>query len=735
MYFKLIFRNAKRSIKDYLIYIITMTICVMLFYAFLSITSSYYNPDVGAEYDFTMLGDGMKLAITTVTWLLLFLIKYVNNYMLRRRQKEFAVQTVMGMEQKTVSWLFFAETFVMGAVAIVQGILLGVVCSQFITAMLLSNYRESYQLSWMLFPDTVALTVVFFTLSFLFIGLFNVHAIRKIKVIDMLYANCYNEKSIKNSRWMPTVVSMYIAMALVMTIMGIVKKHFFFDSRFAIPVHVMFWGNIIAPTLSIIFSLIWLIKRKKRRFHNLVLGLLISSLVNTYFAFSVPRIMDIYMLAVGSNTVNQYLMFVLVDLIFIIFCIIYLASSLLETWKEKSPAYKYTGQNLFFFGQIITKLNSTSKSMTLICLTLVLSIFLFLAAPVLVSWSAGYLKVRSLYDVQISSQYNNVYEEAELPTGDYDLVSEFLAENQIETHYDLVYNLYLPNKVDFHNRNKYSFPVVAISLSDYNIIRQMCGYSSITLEDDEFTTQWQTIATKEEQNNFLARNTEISTDSGILKLSEKSYYTDPIGETLYNTYTDMLYVFPDTVCESLFPVIRNRFIQTVEAIPYDKAIMLQNCFMEQYPKDGEGTHYYIRTSTEQINSNKASNFVLQATMIYAAVTLMVICLTMLSLQQLTDAPYYKYRFGVLRKMGVEEQDIEKLILKQLAVWFGLPIITAIIISGIVVAYFLHMISVQILAYVGIGELLTQASTILFILLCLLVCYFICTWTIYKKSII
>ena len=44
MYAKLVFRNAKRSVKDYLVYIVTMTICVTLFYAFLSISSSCALP-------------------------------------------------------------------------------------------------------------------------------------------------------------------------------------------------------------------------------------------------------------------------------------------------------------------------------------------------------------------------------------------------------------------------------------------------------------------------------------------------------------------------------------------------------------------------------------------------------------------------------------------------------------------------------------------------------------------
>ena len=63
MYVKLVLKNARRSVKDYLIYIVTMTICVALFYSFLSIASSYYRPDIGSEYDFTLLSDGLKAAI------------------------------------------------------------------------------------------------------------------------------------------------------------------------------------------------------------------------------------------------------------------------------------------------------------------------------------------------------------------------------------------------------------------------------------------------------------------------------------------------------------------------------------------------------------------------------------------------------------------------------------------------------------------------------------------------
>ena len=109
MYAKLILRSARRSVRDYLVYIVTLTLCVTLFYAFLSVSSRYYQPDIGVEYDFTLLSDGMKLAICGVTLILLFLIQFVNRYMLRSRQKEFALEAGLGMEQRTIAWLFFAE--------------------------------------------------------------------------------------------------------------------------------------------------------------------------------------------------------------------------------------------------------------------------------------------------------------------------------------------------------------------------------------------------------------------------------------------------------------------------------------------------------------------------------------------------------------------------------------------------------------------------------------------------
>lgn len=737
MYKKLIFRNARKSAGDYLIYLVTMTICVTMFYAFLSVSSRFYHPDIGLSYDFTLLSDGMKIAVLSITLLLLFLIRYVNSYMLRCKKKEFALQAIMGMEQKTISWIFFGETFLMGIISILCGIFLGVFCSQFITARIMDSYGKPYKITWTLFPDTVLLTICFFVLSLLFVGMFNIRTIRKIKLIDMLNADKENEPSIKKSRWMPCICLLFLCFILWELATGIQKVYFYYDSRFVLPVKLMFMTNILFPALTVLGAILWCVRRKKK-IQQLVFSLMIFSLLNTFAAASVPVMAEIvenrYYLPWGIGTINQYMMFMSGNLLFFLCAVIYLFSYFLAARKEKSPEIRYKKENLFFFGQMISRLSTTYKTMTLISITLTVAICFFVAAPILVGWASGYLDSRSMYDIQISSSYNDMMDE-KIPSDNYEPVTDFMEEHGISTEYDCTLSLYLPEKSQYHNRTKHDFPAVAVSLSDYNRIREMLGYTPVTLKENEFTTQWTVIAGEEERNAFLKSNRKVTTDAGTLTAAEKPYYTDSMGESLFNSYTDVTFVFPDKICEKLFSVKRNRYIQTEEPLSYADAKALEQLFTEQYPEESEeGMSYYIRMSTLQINSTKASNFVLETSMIYGAIVLMVICLTILALQQLLDASHYSYRFSVLRKIGVEEKSIRKLMIKQLGVWFGLPICTAVFVSVAFLAYFIKSISAEISAYIGYEILSKQIFTTGGILLLLLICYFISTWILFSRSV-
>ncbi|MCM1184158.1 MAG: ABC transporter permease [Roseburia sp.] len=740
MYVKLILRNVRRSVRDYLIYIVTLTLCAAMFYAFLSIASGYYRPDIGAEFDITMLGKAMKFAVTALTCLMVFLVSYVNKYMIRRRQKEFALQMIMGMEQRTIARLFFAETLCMGAVALALGIVLGALLSQFITAMLLSAYHQAFRVSWMLFPDTIAQTAVFFLLCFCVVGLWNVKALRRLPIVTMLSADRQNEAPLSKGKWMPAVTVLYLLMHGMLVNTGVSRLLPYYDARLPLPARMMMWGAVAAPLFSLAVALIYSIavlvrdgKYGQRQFGRLLMLLLVTMLPMVFYIALVPRYKMKYLLAIGADTTNLYLMYMLGCVGFFICAVIYLASDVIAEWKERAPEHRYKGENLFFYGQILSRLRTAVKTMTLISLTLAFSIGIFMVEPILTGWIKGYLAVRAVFDVQIASSYNSIYDEEELSAlvGDgYSLVSDYLREQGVVLREDCALTVYLPRREDFHNRKKYEFPVTAIALSDYNTLRSMRGLEAVTLGEGEFLTQWQAIASQEDMDSFMETHPQVETDAGTLVPVKDSVCKVGIGEMLYNSYVDVIYVFPDAVCEELMAVGSCRFINTQEAIPYGTAAELQRRFEEAY----EGQHCFIRAKSEQINSATTSFFVLKVSMLYGAIILMLSCITILALQQLSEADQFGYRFGILGKMGVEESRMNRLIVKQIAFWFGLPIGTAVLAAGVFVRYLSWSLSEQIAAYIGNAALLGQLAGVSAVLLALLGCYFVTTWVLFKRAL-
>ena len=556
-------------------------------------------------------------------------------------------------------------------------------------------------------------------------------------LLDMLQATRRNEGDLKHSRWMPAVTVLYLLALAGMGAMGVWLLSLYDAPRLPLPGRVLYWGNAILPLAGVAGSLVWLVRRKAWGFPRL-LGYLMAIAVGCgLFAALTPSFRSAYFLPLSAENLNLYLTFLVGDVVFLICSLFYLCARWVAAWKDRSPAHRYTGENLFFFGQILSQLRSTSKSMALICLTLLLSLFCFLATPALAGWAEGYLASRSMYDVQVSSDYNQVYDPADLPLEGYDLVTQFLAEREISVAADCTFFLYLPQAEAFHQREKYNFPPVAMALSDYNAIRAMAGYDPITLAPGTFTTQWRATAGEEDRAAFLAGHPTLDTDGGTLTLAAGTpAYTDALGETLYNDYTDLVYILPDEVCQALMPVMTNRYLTTTEPIPYADARDLSTAFRQIYSEDSvEGQpRYTIRTSTEQVNESTASTFLLRTLMTYGAVVLMVTCFTILSLQQLWDARQHRYRFGVLRKLGVEERDLHRLITRQLAFWFGLPVGVAACFALVVVPFFFATISTEITAYLGFSVLLPQVGAIAAILLLLLAAYYAATYTLFRRAV-
>ena len=91
---KLAFRNARRSMRDYLIYLVTMTIISALMLAF---NSLIFSRDLKALY--AQGGGIMAAMLCLVTFFLIFIIAWLFHYMIRfmleKGSREFGTYLLM----------------------------------------------------------------------------------------------------------------------------------------------------------------------------------------------------------------------------------------------------------------------------------------------------------------------------------------------------------------------------------------------------------------------------------------------------------------------------------------------------------------------------------------------------------------------------------------------------------------------------------------------------------------
>ena len=387
-----------------------------------------------------------------------------------------------------------------------------------------------------------------------------------------------------------------------------------------------------------------------------------------------------FALPMDKGAFNLYLAFIIWCLIFLVSVFFVVFSDGLLVLKNRSLRVKYKEENLFFFGQILSKLGLNTLSMTLICLTLTLSISLFLLTPFLVEWAQGFLDKRVVYDIQIDSDYTAAENVKLLPETDYAFLDSFFEEKHITLKDNCTFSTYFLKTSDVHGQS-------AITAISFN---------------------------------------------GELILSAIEPKTEELGEVIYSNQNVVL-ILPDLTCDKLTVANSYRYIMTESPLSYADAEQLTDYFDEYMPMDGQEV-YSVTTKTIERNDTSALIFIVQTGLIYSAIILFVICFTILSLQQLSDSGKYRYRFQVLRNMGVEENHIRRLVLKQLGIWFGVPVMVALLISSAFILFLFIGFSIQIRTYIGAWKLLQQVGTILIILFALLICYFTSTWILFRKSI-
>ncbi|MBO3389381.1 ABC transporter permease [Clostridium perfringens] len=222
MYFKLAFKNIKKSYKNYVIYFLTLIFGICIFYTFNSIESQSVMMELNEQKQsaFMMAEQLIGYFSVFIAFVLGFLIVYANNYLIKRRKKEFGIYMTLGMENGSLSKMIFLETLFIGAISLGIGVILGIMLSQALSVLTAYMFQvDLTKFQFVFSPLGFKRTVLCFSIIYLVVLIFNFISVRKIKLIDLLTASKRNEK--------PTIKNLWVSVILFLVSVGILGTAYY----------------------------------------------------------------------------------------------------------------------------------------------------------------------------------------------------------------------------------------------------------------------------------------------------------------------------------------------------------------------------------------------------------------------------------------------------------------------------------------------------------------------------
>lgn len=204
---KLAWGNVRRAGRDYLVYLLTLTLGVTVFYAFNTVSMQVDIAGIKEQGLSELMGSMLGYLTYFLAGVMAFLMVYANNFIMKRRKKEFGLYQVLGMGRGRVATIMALETVIVSVGAFVAGIVLGVGLSQlmtFFTASLFKTQIANFHFFFSVhaFNLTLACMLIMFVLTLLL----NLRAVRRTKLIELMGAERRNESIKTRNPWIAIAI-------------------------------------------------------------------------------------------------------------------------------------------------------------------------------------------------------------------------------------------------------------------------------------------------------------------------------------------------------------------------------------------------------------------------------------------------------------------------------------------------------------------------------------------------
>ncbi len=622
MLFKLSLKNISKSIKDYAIYFFTLILGIATFYVFNAIDDQSVMMKVSlttAEI-IKLMTNVLSGVSVFVSIILAFLIVYASRFLIKRRNKEFGVYLTLGMSKKKISLILFIETLIIGIVSLVVGLGIGFLLSQLMSILVANMFEADLTRFQFIFSTNACIkTLIYFSIMYFVVMIFNTINISKCKLIDLMHSNKKSEKIKLKNPLFCTIVFIISCIAL----------------GFA--------------------------------YYQVTGGIEKMTNVNSIF---VP---------IGIGAVSTFFVFWS------------LSGLLLKIFISMKNTY-YKGLNSFTLRQFSSKINTMTFSMTIICLMLFITICVLSSALSMKNSLNKNVVEFSPRDIEISKPANVDLEDSDFTDKqieNYKLsFEEIFTKNgfDFKKFKNIVYfSLYADDYVTlkstlgtYYKTAKKNYPflryddyIVLMKNSDYNNLANNFNLEKINLNSDQYAVVGNYKKMIDIKNEALKRNTEII-------VNQRIYLPK------YKKAINGFYEMGSQESEIGFIVLPDDALNENQKIS-NKMVADYNGNQDDIEKDVtsflNNTSKYIITFNTKKDIRDASvglGAIVTFLGLYLGIIFLISCAAILALKELSESSDNVEKFVVLRKIGVDEQELNKALFKQIGIFFMFPLILAII---------------------------------------------------------
>ena len=573
---------------------------------------------------FKLLTDLLSGVSVFVSFILAFLIIYASRFLMKRRNKEFAIYLTLGMSKRKISLILFFETIFVGVISLTVGLLIGFLLSQVMSIIVVNMFEANLEkFAFVFSKDACIKTLIYFGIMYFTVMIFNTINISRCKLIDLIYSSRKSEKvKLKNSLLCIVIFTISLCTlgySYYCAISSIDKKY----SGGSI------LSSIVLGSLStffIFFSISGLLlkvaKRNKRHYYKELNSFTIrqiSSKINTtVFSMTIICLMLFITICVFSSSLSM-------------------KNSLNKNWIEFAPR-DIELRKRCNIDQEETELTKYSRE----------------------NYELNFYEVFTKFGFDFKKNFKNIVNFSIY----YD--DNVTLKSTLGSYYKVAKEKYPFLSYDDH--------IVLMKNSDYNNIANSFHLEKVVLKDNEYVVVGNYANIIDIKNESLKRNTKIT-------IGEKDYYPK------YKKAVDGFYEMGSQKTEVGFIVLPDDAIKDEQKLN-NRMIADYNGNQDDIEakiiKITEDNQLYtdygiaLNTKKDIREASVGLGVIVTFLGLYLGIIFLISCAAILALKELSESSDNREKFNMLRRIGVDEKVLNKALLRQIGIFFMFPLVLAII---------------------------------------------------------